>query len=460
MTLGSAHTLYFLGIGGIGMSALARYFRGLGKVVKGYDRSESVVTRALVAEGIEVFYEMDAAQLAGVDLVVYTPAVPRDSLLYRTAEAQGLPIWKRAQVLGEISRQYRTLAVAGTHGKTTTSAMLAHLLRETGIDATAFLGGIARPLNSNFVAGQSDWLVVEADEYDRSFLTLHPELAIINSLDPDHLDIYGDEGEMRANYARFAAQASRLLVWNGIQGLDLPAETFGIGAGTYAAERIRYEGLSTRFDLRGPGLHLPDLRLRLPGQHNVLNMTAALAAALQAGAAPEQLPGAVASFAGIYRRFEILVHGDSLSYVDDYAHHPREIAAALDTARRLFPGRKLVVAFQPHLYSRTRDFAEGFAAELSRADALRMMDIYPARELPLPGVDSQMILDRMSLPDRALVSRAALPEALLQACDRPAVVLSLGAGDIDREVPRIQQACQARLMRPPAKKAPPAPPLL
>jgi UDP-N-acetylmuramate--alanine ligase len=441
LQLHTSHSIYFLGIGGIGMSALARYFVGEGKVVSGYDRSRSVVTDALEAAGIPVFFEADAQRVHDADVVVYTPAIPAQHPERVAALRLGKPMYKRAEVLGAISRQYRTLAVAGTHGKTTTSTMLAHLLRHAGLDITAFLGGLSVNLGGNFIHGSSPWLVVEADEYDRSFLQLQPEWAVINSLDPDHLDIYGSAEAMTETYHRFAEQTQHLLVHIDLAhaGWTRPVQTFG-DHGDFQVKDLKQEGLTSVFDLVHPQGQLTDLRLSLPGRHNAHNMAAACALGLILGLSDAQLTAGVASFRGIYRRFEVQVDRPDLTYIDDYAHHPREIAAALGTARACFPDRQLVVVFQPHLYSRTRDFYEGFAQELSQADAALLMPIYPAREEPLEGVSSQGILDRMTLTHKALTTREALVEQVKAQLRGPTVLLTLGAGDIDQEVPRLTRA--------------------
>lgn len=442
MKLEAVNKVYFLGIGGIGMSALARYFHLTGREVKGYDRVESVVTKGLEEMGMEIFYMLNADHVAGADLMVYTPAISKDCVEYVEAERLGIPILKRSQVLGMISEAYKTLGVAGTHGKTTTSSMLTHLLKEGGAEPTAFLGGISRNLNANFTFGTSDWMVAEADEYDRSFLTLHPEHAIITSLDPDHLDIYGTEEEMKQNFRAFADQSSQLLVEASLKEFDWGKgfRTFGIEEGDIRAENLRFQKLETLFDLHWEGGRLDDLRLGMPGRHNVSNMTAALGLAIQIGVQSDRLPAAVDSFSGIYRRFEVHIHGEELSLIDDYAHHPEEIAAAMSTARALFPDRKLLVVFQPHLFSRTRDLCEGFAAELSKADTTLLMDIYPAREEPIPGITSNSILQQMTLSHARIVSRKTLITAIQQELNAPTVLLTLGAGDIDKEVPKIARA--------------------
>lgn len=445
MDLKQVNTIYFLGIGGIGMSALAHYFHREGKKVLGYDRSQSIVTKGLEDEGMTLFYILDPTHIQGVDMMIYTPAISQDNVEYQAALEAGIPILKRSQILGLISENYRTLAVAGTHGKTTTSSMLAHLLRHTGVDCTAFLGGISRNLAGNFAYGESDWLVVEADEFDRSFLTLNPESAIITSMDPDHLDIYGTPEEMADNYRAFARLSKRLLVHHSLQdrGWTQEVQTFGINEGDFQAQNLRYGDLETVFDFVSAERQLEGIRLPFPGQHNVLNMVAAMVLALEAGAGLSVLREAVNSFAGIYRRFEQQYHTEQLTYIDDYAHHPTEIAAAMDTARRLFPDRQLVVVFQPHLFSRTRDFAEGFSAELAKADALLLMDIYPAREEPIEGVNSEMLLESMPLANKRIVPRRDITKVLETVIEMPTILLSLGAGDIDREIGKIKAFCEA-----------------
>lgn len=432
--------VYFLGIGGIGMSALARYFRREGVHVSGYDRSPSKVTLALEEEGIVVFYEQDPAHLVGQDLVIYTPAVPQDAPELVAARAGGHWLKKRAEVLGMLTRSYQTLAVAGTHGKTTTSTMLAHFLRHGGIDASAFLGGISRNLEGNFVHGNAPWLITEADEYDRSFLHLTPHTGIITSLDPDHLDIYGSEAEMIESYRQFGAQCEHLLLHHSIGGADwgASAATYGIESGDHRAENLRSEGLGIRFDYRDDQHRLRDLYLPMPGRHNVLNATAALALSLRCGLAEERAAAALASFAGIYRRFEVMFHTTALSHVDDYAHHPTEIEAALEAAKAALPERQVLAIFQPHLYSRTRDFAAGFADALAKADLVLLMDIYPARELPIPGISAESIASLMPPAKVIRVTRADLLDQLAKVLQPPTVVLTLGAGDIDRETDRIR----------------------
>jgi UDP-N-acetylmuramate--alanine ligase len=438
-----AQNIYFLGIGGIGMSAIARYFHLKGDKVSGYDRVRSRVTEALELEGIEVFYTQDVVHLTGKDRVVYTPAIKEDNIELAAAMQMDLDLVKRAEVLGEISRRFRTIAVAGTHGKTTTSTMMTHVFRSCGLDVTAFLGGISRNLGSNFILGSSDLMIAEADEYDRSFLKLWPEMALITSVDPDHLDIYGDPDAMWNGFRSFAGQLKAegtLLVHEKIANRDWgrPVRTYGINAGEFRAENLRADGLATRFDLCFDSERISNIRLSMPGAHNVLNVVAAMSSAHMMGVPSHCLKPAVESFSGIYRRFEVHLHSHEISYVDDYAHHPAEISAAIDTARFLFPERQLVVIFQPHLFSRTRDFRDAFAASLSQADAVLMMDIYPAREKPIKGVSSAWVMEAISGIPKALVSREGLADGLDKMIKRPSVVLSLGAGDIDKEVEKVR----------------------
>ncbi len=440
--LANAQHLYFLGIGGIGMSALATFFHSGGKKVSGYDRTSSIVSQNLEKAGIEIFHTLDASHLEAVDMMIYTPAIKADNLEYQAAMNMGIPILKRSELLGLVSKAYRCIAVAGTHGKTTTSSIMAHVLRTCGVDCTAFLGGIARNLNSNFVQGSSDWVVAEADEFDRSFLTLSPEIAVITSLDPDHLDIYGSPAEMLKNYLEFASLVQgKLLVHESLAENDWSQKPilYGIDKGDYQAQNLRFEGLATTFDFVGGTETIRDIRLPFPGKHNVLNAVAAMGVAVEIGADEGRLKSAAASFKGIYRRFELQEDGADITYIDDYAHHPTELAAAIDTGRRLFPDRQLVVVFQPHLYSRTRDFATGFSEALSAADVVIMLDIYPARELPIPGVSSEMILEGVTAPQKMIASKSGLIDALGTITEPPTVLLTLGAGDIDRLVPEVQQ---------------------
>jgi len=445
MKLNDIKKIYFVGIGGIGMSALARYFRHIGAEVHGYDKTETALTKKLVAEGMHIHYEEDISQIPdGIDLVVFTPAVPADHAELRYFREQQLPVKKRAEVLGIISRSRKTVAIAGTHGKTTTSSMLTYLLRTGGIDCTAFLGGIARDFDSNYVSGDGPWVVVEADEYDRSFLHLSPDIAVILSMEPDHLDIYGDEESiLETGFMAFAKRGKaggQLLVNHRI----MPAfqewkdvQDYGLKQGTYHANNIRVEEGYFVFDYHGPEGDIEGLRLAMPGRHNVENATAAVAVASQIGVSERAVREALHTFQGIRRRFEIIYRDAERVLIDDYAHHPSELQAAIEAARELFPGRRVTGIFQPHLYSRTRDFAEGFARALDQLDEVLLLDIYPAREAPIEGVSSAIIFERMTNPDRVLLTKAALPEALEGR--EIEVLLTLGAGDIDTLVQPIAQ---------------------
>lgn len=449
MNLRDIHTIYFIGIGGIGMSGLARYFHGHGARVLGYDRTETGLTRALVAEGISVHYDDDVRHIPeNVDLVVWTPAVPQDHQELTWFREHNIPLKKRAEVLGIISRDKRCIAIAGTHGKTTTSTMTAHLMRSCGVDATAFLGGISANLGSNFVEGKSEWVVVEADEYDRSFLQLHPEIAVINSLDPDHLDIYGSAEEVVATYKQFIRQikpGGKLIYRHGLPLEDVAEElrasgrqvmTFGIDAGDYEAYDLRVEDGIMVFGIKSSIVNWNNLQLAYPGRHNVENATAAWAAVHCAGVFTPDMPQALARFAGVKRRFEFIARRPGCVYVDDYAHHPAELQAVIAAARMFFPGKKITGVFQPHLYTRTRDFADGFAAALDLLDDCILLPVYPAREQPIPGVDSEMILTKMNLLHKTVVSKAELLTVLQQK--QPEVLLTMGAGDIDTLIEPIK----------------------
>ncbi|MDX1911995.1 MAG: UDP-N-acetylmuramate--L-alanine ligase [Saprospiraceae bacterium] len=441
--------IYFIGIGGIGMSALARYFRLHGAEVHGYDRTETELTRALAAEGMHVHYDDDVTKIPdGVDLVVWTPAVPKDLAELNWFIERGYPLKKRAEVLGIISRAKRCVAIAGTHGKTTTSTLTTHLMRSSGIDATAFVGGISGNLGSNFVEGKSDWVVVEADEYDRSFLHLHPDVAVLNSIDPDHLDIYGTPEAVTEAYRQFVRQikpGGTLIYKHGLPLEEVAAElqangrhvfTFGIEEGYYEARQVRVENGQTVFGFASSIVEWPALRMNYPGRHNVLNATAAMAACLAAGGFSPDMPAALENFKGVKRRFETIVKTEKTVYVDDYAHHPAELEATIQAARSLYPGKRLTGVFQPHLFTRTRDFADAFAAALDQLDECLLLPIYPARELPIPGVTSEMLLAKMTLKNKQLVQKNELLNEIKKR--QPEVLLTMGAGDIDTMVEAIK----------------------
>lgn len=439
--------IYFIGIGGIGMSAIARYYNAKGFKVSGYDRTPSPLTHALESEGIEVHYTDDISYIPNEvedTLVVYTPAIPADmgELVY--VQEKGYRVIKRSRMLGEIAEGQRCMAVAGTHGKTTTSTMTSHLFMDSGEGCSAFLGGISKNYNSNLLISPNDVIVAEADEFDRSFLQLFPEIAVITSMDADHLDIYGDEQHVKEAFKAFASQVSGTVIIK--HGLDItPADTsarirtysFGNPEADFHAEPLE----DGHFNLHYPGGVIEDCVVGIPGWVNVENATAASAIALTYGIAPEKIKRALASFSGVRRRFDIQVRKPECVYIDDYAHHPEEIKAALSSIRRAYPSSKLTAVFQPHLYTRTRDFAPEFAQALSLADKVILLDIYPARELPIPGVTSEIIFKDIT-SEKVLIRREELMEYLQ---NEPVEVLAtLGAGDIDRFVGEIAEMLDRR----------------
>ena len=449
-------TYYFLGIGGIGMSALARYFAAKGFRVLGYDRTPSPLTQAIEAEGIEVRYDDSLESVKGLDLartvVVRTPAVPEDFAVYVWLKEQGFQILKRAEVLGLVTRSARALCVAGTHGKTTTSTMLAHILHGSHVGTNAFLGGIANNYGTNLLLDdKSDLVVVEADEFDRSFHHLTPHISVITSMDPDHLDIYGTEEAYRESFAKYASLVQEALVVK--SGLTLSTDRLKAEVYTYAvgekadfyADNVRVKDGEIRFDFYTLSGKVADIQLGVPVWVNIENGVAAMAVAWLMGATEEELREGMRSFMGVYRRFNIHLNTPQLAYVDDYAHHPMELKATIESVRRLYPERHVIGVFQPHLYSRTRDFAEGFAEVLSGLDEVALLPIYPAREEPIAGVTSEWLMEKISIK-RALVLPTVLAKYLrerVKSCvaqGEDCVVITMGAGDIDRQVEDIKKA--------------------
>ena len=455
-------TLFFLGIGGIGMSALARYFHSRGYHVCGYDRTPSDLTRELEAEGLAVIYDDDPEIIAHqsdiinphTTLVVRTPAVPDDNRIYTRLREQGFDIRKRAEVLGLVTRAQKALCVAGTHGKTTTSTMIAYVTANTPSADTssaginAFLGGISLNYNTNvLIDPQNEYVVVEADEYDRSFHYLTPYISVITAVDPDHLDIYGTAEAYREAFAHYTSLISGALVMK--QGIALePRLQPGVKCYTYGwdnAHNIRIGDGQLMFDYVSPLATIRDIRLGVPVWVNIENAVAAITVALLVGVPEEQIKERMASFRGVLRRFNIHVNTPRVAYVDDYAHHPEEIATAIDSIRRLYPERRLIGVFQPHLYTRTRDFADGFRRVLATLDECMLLPIYPARELPIPGVTSEMLIERTREGDERMkvVEKTALINELkkhVAESPSPVVILTVGAGDIDRLVPAITEA--------------------
>ena len=438
MNIDNIRQVYFIGIGGIGMSALARYFRHLGCLVAGYDKTETALTKQLVAEGIPVSYTDDFDLISDVfkmvderTLVVYTPAVPSELDIIYQFQQLGHSLFKRSQVLGLISQKRFTIAVAGTHGKTTTSTLIAHILKDSGYDCSAFLGGISTNYNSNALFSANNVVVVEADEYDRSFLTLYPEIAVVTSADADHLDIYGDENHLHESFKLFLNQLNKGGERIVKAGLPFDADVYysTSGPADVYADNIRIIAGEFYFDYVWNDGRIADIHLGIPGDHNVENAVAAIAVARQLDIADEKIAAALSSFAGVKRRFEYVIKSDDTIYIDDYAHHPAELKAFLSAVRQLYPTKKLTVIFQPHLYSRTRDFADGFAEVLSMADTLLLMDIYPARELPIKGVDSRALLEKVTIQNKHIITPAGAKDYVRS--NRPELVVTVGAGDID-----------------------------
>lgn len=438
------------------MSAIARWFHINGYHTAGYDKTPTALTATLEKEGLEIIFEDSVSALpagftdAENTLVVFTPAIPKDSELLHYFRSNGFPVKKRSEILGLLAARMKTIAIAGTHGKTTTSSMTAHIIRSSGTNCAAFLGGITVNYNSNFLLNEPEEdmsrviCVVEADEFDRSFLTLFPHVAVVTSTDADHLDIYGNHNELLSSFQGFADQIDR----NGVlflrQGLSLrgPEHTYsyGLGTGVCSAENIRIENARFVFDLHTPDVRIENICLRIPGFHNVENAVAASAAALAVGITPEQVRDGLNTFKGVKRRFEYILEGER-TYIDDYAHHPSEITAFLRSVRALYPDRQLTAVFQPHLFSRTRDFAAEFAQSLALADTIYLLDIYPARELPIDGVDSAMLLEKIPAAGKHLVNRDDLLARI--AASPPELLVTIGAGDIDKLVSPIKSILQS-----------------
>ena len=445
---------YFIGIGGIGMSAIARYFKHRGFAVSGYDRTPSDLTHALEQEGIAVHYEDDVTAIPqdiAHTFVIYTPAIPEDLGELQFVRSHGYTLCKRSKALGEISRGQECLAVSGTHGKTTTSTLLAHILTQSGEGCNAFLGGISKNYDSNLLLSSNPVLVAEADEFDRSFLQLHPHIAIVTATDADHLDIYNDHAHVVEAFGQFTSQVDADGTVVVKQGVEVPLENtaarvlryaYDTPCDFYASDILPLEGGRFDFTLNHPGGRLEHCTVGIPGWVNVENAVAASAAALLHGTAPIKIREALATFQGVKRRFDIHVNTPRIAYIDDYAHHPNEIRAAISSMRNIFPGRTLCGIFQPHLYTRTRDFAVDFADALSGLDALILLPIYPAREEPIPGVTSQMIFDGVTIADKVLIPKEQLMDHLRNR--ELDCLVTLGAGDIDRFIEPIETLLKTR----------------
>lgn len=431
MNLNSIHNVFFLGIGGIGMSALARYFVSQGKNVAGYDKTPSQITTDLEALGIETHFE-DAIKNIPISfldtektLVIFTPAIPKNHEELAYFKDNHFTVLKRAQVLGMISKNTYCLAVAGTHGKTTTSTILGHIM--TRVHATSFLGGISENYNSNLLLGEDKISVVEADEFDRSFLQLHPNIACITSMDADHLDIYKEASALQESFVAFAQQVSETLIV--AKGLPLKGLTYAVNeTADYMAYNLIVESGKYIFDVKTPHSEIKNIEFYLPGTHNVMNALAALAMADVYGIPLEDIKQSLATFKGVQRRFTYKIKTDDFVLIDDYAHHPTEIAAVQNAIKEMYPKEKVLVVFQPHLFSRTQDFADDFAFALSKFDEVLLLDIYPAREVPIPGVDASWLLSKIDNQNKKLTQKSTLLQDIQQSSSK--VVAMLGAGDI------------------------------
>ncbi|WP_129020498.1 UDP-N-acetylmuramate--L-alanine ligase [Edaphocola flava] len=445
MNIDSIKKVYFVGIGGIGMSALARFFKQRGVEVNGYDKTETDLTRQLVQEEIGVTYTDSETELKKeVDVVIYTPAIPQDNVILNWYRANNYPVYKRSDALQWITESMFAITVAGTHGKTTISTMIGHILRDSGYGCNAFLGGISVNYNTNYWSSDNAVAVIEADEYDRSFLKLKPDVAVLTAMDADHLDIYGTPEAVQEAYIQYTANIKpngTLIKKHGLkQGAQLKGahkKSYSLqntGADAYA-DNIQMKNGSYIFDVKGNGIFMTDVHLNIGGMHNVENCIAAIAVAKQLEIEDEAIKSAVANFKGVKRRFEYIVKNDKIVYIDDYAHHPEELAALIKSAKTLFSKRRIVIAFQPHLFTRTRDFATEFAHALDMADEIILLDIYPARELPIEGVDAAMIKSKMGNPNVTILSKEGLMSYVTNApLD---LFITAGAGDIDKLVAPI-----------------------
>jgi len=456
MELASVHSVYLVGIGGIGMSALARFFKQQGANVSGYDRTPTELCTSMQDQGIDIHFTDDISMISpqfletpkSGALVIYTPAIPKHHSELNWFREQGYRVMKRSEVLGIISLNYKTIAVAGTHGKTTTSAMIAHILIESGLGCHAFLGGISTNYNTNFITrAGAEYAVVEADEFDRSFLTLSPQIAVITSVDADHLDIYGEAHAVVKSFGDFAKRVVPLgtLIRNAaISGLNSNVRelTYSINAeADLKGSEIKVESGVYHFDIESAAAQIENVVLGLPGRHNVENAVAAAGVAIELDINPDVIKKALATFRGVKRRFETHIRSNELVYIDDYAHHPTEIAACVASVKEMYPGKRITGVFQPHLFSRTRDFASEFAKALDALDEVILLEIYPARELPISGVDSSMLLKLMNGTEKRLLSKSDLLQEMNNR--KPEVLITMGAGDIDELVEPLVKALSA-----------------
>ena len=425
------------------MSAIAYYFKSSGKNVAGYDRVATNITNSLQENGMDIHFDDSIQLIPGAfknseqSLIVYTPAIPKDHTEYSYFLENNFTMLKRAEVLGEITKDTFCFAVAGTHGKTTTSTILGHILKDSGVDATSFLGGISENYNSNFILGGNAISVVEADEYDRSFLTLSPNIACITSMDADHLDIYGEHSALETSFVKFSKKVSGTLIVK--KGLQIKGKTFGLDEGAdYDAKNLKIVDGTYTFDVQTSSDYIENIKTNLPGKHNVLNAVAALAMANNYGVSLQSIAKALLTFKGIKRRFSYVIKTENLVLIDDYAHHPTEIDAIVDSIQEMYPTNKVLGIFQPHLFSRTRDFADDFAKSLARFDELILLDIYPARELPIKGITSDWLLGKISIKNKQVSSKENLVKNVVRS--KAKVIVMIGAGDIGEMVGLIKNS--------------------
>ncbi|MFC2151276.1 UDP-N-acetylmuramate--L-alanine ligase [Bacteroidota bacterium] len=453
MNISEIHNVYFLGIGGIGMSAIARYYNTIGKNVAGYDKVSKTLTDELISEGIQIHFEDDVSNIPNEfknkenSLIIYTPAIPKTHKELNFFINQGFEIKKRSEVLGMLSKEKKCIAVAGTHGKTTITTMIAHLMRQSRIGCSAFLGGISKNYNTNYLVDiESKYVVVEADEFDKSFLKLNPQKAIITSVDADHLDIYSDENDLKDAFKQFTDRINpggKLLIKAGLdivipQRNDIEIYTYSLKSQSdFRADKIRIEDGLYVFDFIGIKGTIENLKLGSPGLLNVENAVAAIAMASMSGVHNDEIFNSLCKFKGIQRRFDYQIHRDDFVFIDDYAHHPEELKASIRSAKELFKNKKITGIFQPHLYSRTRDFTEGFAESLELLDEIILLDIYPAREEPIKGITSEIIFNKIKNQNKTICTKAELINELKNK--KPEVLMTLGAGDIDELVEPIKR---------------------
>lgn len=427
------------------MSALAKYFNKKGVEVFGYDRTSSPITDDLISKGVNIHFDEDVSQIpSNIDMVVYTPAISSSNKELEYLKDASIPLKKRSQVLGMIAKKHFTIAIAGTHGKTSITSLVAHILKEAGKEVTAFMGGISKNYNTNLlISEQNELLIVEADEFDRSFLTLYPDIAVISSMDADHLDIYGDRENLKKAFMKFIGQIKDNgdLIYK--EGLYVPGDwkykalSYSVdGSGIINAKNIEVNHGKYSFEVNGL-IQMDDVSISLPGKHNILNTLAAIAVAHQLGCSNNQIKEALSNYKGVKRRFEKRFSNGNVVFIDDYAHHPEEIKACIGAAREFYPGKEITGVFQPHLFSRTRDFADEFAKSLEKLDKLILLDIYPAREEPIPGVNAEMLLDKINIKEKSLSTKENLVEQIRKF--QPEVLITMGAGDIDRLIEPIEK---------------------